>query len=309
MTDEASPAEKRQHGDHARGQRLFVRLLPFAWLIAFFLVPFAIVVRIALSDTASALPPYAPHWEGLGRIGDFLAGLDLENFAALFDDPLYLDAYLTSLRIAGLATILALLIAFPLANALSQAPPRWRGALLVLSILPFWTSFLIRVYAWIALLRPEGLINSALLWLGLIEAPLRILNTEAAVLIGMVYSYLPFMVLPIYAALERIDPALHEAAADLGATPLTRFRAITLPLALPGIIAGALLVFIPAIGEFVIPDLLGGPDTLMIGKQLWTEFYSNRDWPLSAAVATILLPVLVIPILMLQRFARRGGIG
>lgn len=297
---------RRDYRPPGAGRRMV--LLPFLWLSLFFLVPFAIIFRIALSDSATALPPYQPHWQGLSTLGAFLAGLDFENFAAIFADDLYVAAYLNSLRLAGLATIMALAIGFPLAHALANAPRRWRGALVLAAILPFWTSFLIRVYAWIAILRPEGVLNALLQWLGLIAEPLRILNTEAAVLIGLVYAYLPFMVLPIYASLERLDHSLIEAAADLGAPPWRSFWTIVVPLAMPGVIAGVLLVFIPAVGEFVIPDLLGGPDSLMIGKQLWTEFFSNRDWPLSAALAAILLPLLVIPILLLQRHARRSGL-
>ncbi len=282
--------------------------VPYLWLGLFFLAPFVMVLRIALSDAATALPPYAPHFEGLAALRDFLAGLDLENFGLIWEDPLYWQSYLYSLRIAALTTLIALAIGYPLAYAMASAPARWRAILLVLVILPFWTSFLIRVYAWIGILRPEGLLDMALAALGLSGEPLRLLNTEAAVLIGMVYSYLPFMVLPLYATLEKLDRSLLEAAADLGATPLRAFLTVTLPLSLPGILAGSALVFIPAIGEFVIPDLLGGPDTTMIGKVLWTEFFSNRDWPLASAVAVVLLVVLVLPLALLQRarLARAG---
>lgn len=275
--------------------------VPYLWLGLFFLAPFVMVLRIALSDAATALPPYAPHFEGLAALRDFLAGLDLENFGLIWEDPLYWQSYLYSLRIAALTTLIALAIGYPLAYAMASAPARWRAILLVLVILPFWTSFLIRVYAWIGILRPEGLLDMALAALGLSDQPLRLLNTETAVLIGMVYSYLPFMVLPLYATLEKLDRSLLEAAADLGATPLRAFLTVTLPLSLPGILAGSALVFIPAIGEFVIPDLLGGPDTTMIGKVLWTEFFSNRDWPLASAVAVVLLVVLVLPLALLQR--------
>ncbi|OYW66866.1 MAG: putrescine/spermidine ABC transporter permease [Bosea sp. 12-68-7] len=282
--------------------------VPSLWLGLFFLAPFVMVLRIALSDAATALPPYAPHFEGFATLRDFLAGLDLENFGLIWEDPLYWQSYLFSLRIAALTTLVALAIGYPLAYAMASAPVRWRVILLVLVILPFWTSFLIRVYAWIGILRPEGLLDMALSALGLSDQPLRLLNTEAAVLIGMVYSYLPFMVLPLYATLEKLDRSLLEAAADLGATPLRAFLTVTLPLSLPGILAGSALVFIPAIGEFVIPDLLGGPDTTMIGKVLWTEFFSNRDWPLASAVAVVLLVVLVLPLALLQRarLARAG---
>ena len=284
-----------------KAQGRLVVAVPYLWLGLFFLAPFVMVLRIALSDAATALPPYAPHFEGLAALCDFLAGLDLENFGLIWEDPLYWQSYLFSLRIAALTTLIALAIGYPLAYAMASAPMRWRAILLVLVILPFWTSFLIRVYAWIGILRPEGLLDMALAALGLSDQPLRLLNTETAVLIGMVYSYLPFMVLPLYATLEKLDRSLLEAAADLGATPLRAFLTVTLPLSLPGILAGSALVFIPAIGEFVIPDLLGGPDTTMIGKVLWTEFFSNRDWPLASAVAIVLLVVLVLPLALLQR--------
>ncbi len=281
-------------------------LAPLLWLGAFFVLPFLMVLRIALSDTAQAIPPYAPHWAGFGAIGEFLAGLDLEAFRLLWEDSLYLDAFLTAIRVAGLSTFFALLIGFPLAYAITRAPKRWQNLLVVLVILPFWTSFLIRVYAWMAILRPEGVLDRVLMGLGLTSEPLRLLNTETAVLIGMVYSYLPFMVLPIYAVLEKMDRSLIEAAADLGAKPLTRFLTITVPLAKPGILAGCFLVFVPGIGEFVIPDLLGGSETLMIGRVLWTEFFSNRDWPLASAVAVSLLAFVILPLVLLRgALARR----
>jgi putrescine transport system permease protein len=281
--------------------RRLVVAVPYLWLALFFLAPFAIVLRMAFSQSAMALPPYAPHWEGLARLGEFLSQLDLANFSLLGDDPLYWQSYLYSLRIAALTTVFALAIGYPLAYAMAAAPARWRGILLVFVILPFWTSFLIRVYAWIGILRPEGLLDATLGLLGFEGEPLRLLNTETAVLVGMVYSYLPFMVLPLFATLEKLDRGLLEAAADLGATPVTAFLTVTLPLSLPGILAGSALVFIPAVGEFVIPDLLGGPDTVMIGKLLWSEFFSNRDWPLASAVAVVLLVVLVLPLVLLQR--------
>jgi putrescine transport system permease protein len=290
------------------GRRRLVVAIPYLWLLAFFLTPFAIVLRMALSHADTALPPYAPHFEGFAGIGEFLSQLDIENFRLLADDALYWQSYLYSLRIAGLTTMIALAIGYPLAYAMAVAPKRWQGVLLVLVILPFWTSFLIRVYAWIGILRPDGLLDAVLLGLGLTSEPLRLLNTEAAVLIGMVYSYLPFMVLPLFSSLQKLDRSLLEAAADLGARPWTAFATVTLPLSVPGVLAGCALVFIPAVGEFVIPDLLGGPDTIMIGKALWTEFFSNRDWPLASAVAVVLLVLLVLPLAWLQR-ARlvRGG--
>ncbi|MGO4388503.1 ABC transporter permease [Microvirga sp. 2YAF29] len=274
-----------------------VPAVPFLWLGVFFLVPFLIVLKISLSDPAVAQPPYRPLFEW-SDIAGFFAGLDLENFSLLTEDDLYLRATLSSVRIAGLSTLLLLLVGFPIAYAMARAPERHRSLLVALIILPFWTSFLIRIYAWIAILKPEGLLNQALMGIGLISTPLDILNTETAVYIGIVYAYLPFMVLPLYATLEKMDDTLLEAALDLGSPPWRSFWTITVPLAMPGIIAGSLLCFIPAVGEFVIPDLLGGSETLMIGRQLWSEFFSNRDWPLASAVAILLLLILVVPIVV-----------
>jgi putrescine transport system permease protein len=231
-------------------------------------------------------------------VKEFFAGLDLENYATVFGDDLYVQAALSSVRIALLSTLLLLLVGFPVALAMARVRPERRTLLLALVILPFWTSFLIRVYAWIVILRPEGLLNGALQSLGLVEEPLAVLNTETAVLVGLVYTYLPFMVLPLYAALERLDPALLEAAEDLGSPPARAFWTVTLPLSLPGVLAGSLLCFIPIVGEFVVPDLLGGSETLMIGRTLWSEFFSNRDWPLASAVAVVLLLMLVVPIVI-----------
>ena len=280
-----------------------VMIIPYAWLLIFFLAPFFIVFRISLSTTAIAMPPYEPvfsladGWAGLwSKIGE----LSFDNYAYLTDDALYFNAYISSVVIAGIATFLTLLIAYPIAYGMAQAPRSIRPTLLMLVILPFWTSFLIRVYAWIAILKPEGLLNQVLIGTGIIDTPLIILNTNIAVYIGIVYSYLPFMVLPLYSSLEKMDGTLIEAAQDLGCTPISAFWRVTFPLSLPGVVAGCMLVFIPAVGEFVIPDLLGGSQTLMIGKTLWNEFNSNRDWPVSSAVATILLLILVIPIVFFQ---------
>lgn len=284
-------------------RRLAVVAPPMLWLGLFFLLPFLIVARMALSRSALATPPYAPHWTGVEGWRDFVAALSVENFATLASDSLYPAAYLSSLKLAAVATALCLLIGFPLAYAIARAPRRWRPVLVVAVVLPFWTSFLIRVYAWIAILRPQGVLDALLMGLGVTSAPLDLLNSQTAVLIGMVYSYLPFMTLPLYAALERLDRTLIEAAQDLGASPWTAFRTITAPLAKPGIWAGTFLVLIPSIGEFVIPDLLGGTGALMLGKVLWTEFFSNRDWPLASAVAVAMLAVLVGPILIFQRLA------
>ena len=284
-------------------RRRLLIAIPFLWLAALFLLPFLIVFKISLSDAAIAQPPYRPlldlaSWEAFAA---FFAALDWENYVFLFEDSLYVNAYLSSLSIALLATSLTLLIGYPIAYAMAAAPREWRPTLMMLLILPFWTSFLIRVYSWISILKTEGLLNQALLGLGLISEPLIILNTNTAVQIGIVYSYLPFMILPIYAALERIDPSYLEAAEDLGCSRWAAFWRVTAPLSLPGVFAGCLLVFIPAVGEFIIPDLLGGSQTLMIGKTLWVEFFSNRDWPLAASVAVLLLLALVGPILLFQR--------
>jgi len=280
-----------------------VIIIPYAWLLLFFLAPFFIVFRISLSATAIAMPPYEPVFalaDGWGGFWDKVSSFSLDNYGYLTDDPLYFNAYISSVVIAGISTLLTLLIAYPIAYGMAQAPRSIRPTLLMLVILPFWTSFLIRVYAWIAILKPEGLLNQFLTSLHLIDSPLIILNTNTAVYIGIIYSYLPFMVLPLYSALEKMDSTLIEAAQDLGCTPIQAFWRVTFPLSIPGVIAGCMLVFIPAVGEFVIPDLLGGSQTLMIGKTIWSEFNSNRDWPVSSAVATILLLILVIPIVFFQ---------
>ncbi|GHG82572.1 ABC transporter permease subunit [Pseudodonghicola xiamenensis] len=285
-------------------RRFFLIAVPYLWLLALFLVPFIIVLKISLSDTALAIPPYTPTldfsagWQG---IKEFLTGLDLENFVWLTEDDLYWKAYLSSLMIALISTALTLLVGYPIAYGMARAPEEWRATLMMLIILPFWTSFLIRVYAWIGILSQEGVLNQFLLWTGLIDQPLIILNTKIAVYIGIVYTYLPFMILPIYAALDRLDESLIEAAEDLGCSRLSAFWLVTIPLSRNGIVAGCFLVFIPALGEFVIPSLLGGSGTLMIGKVLWEEFFSNRDWPVASAVAIVLLAILVIPIVLFQR--------
>ena len=282
--------------------------VPYLWLFFFFLVPFFIVFKISLSDTEIAIPPYTPLLdlsEGWAGIRDFLSQLDFENYRLIFSDALYVNAYGSSLRIAFVSTLITLAVGYPIAYGMARAPKAWQPMLLMLVILPFWTSFLIRVYAWIGILKQEGLLNHFLMSFGLISAPLHILHTDTAVYIGIVYSYLPFMILPLYASLEKINPALLEAAADLGSPPWRSFWQVTFPLSMPGVLAGSFLVFIPAVGEFVIPDLLGGSDTLMIGKTLWTEFFSNRDWPVSSAVAVVLLLVLVVPIVLFQRNQER----
>lgn len=274
-----------------------VPALPYLWLGVLFLVPFLIVLKISLSDPAVAQPPYKPVFEW-SNVAGFFSGLDFENFTLLVEDDLYFQATLSSVRIAAVSTLLLLLVGFPIAYGMARAPERYRTLLVAAIILPFWTSFLIRIYAWVAILKPDGLLTQVLMGIGAISEPLDILNTETAVYIGIVYAYLPFMVLPLYATLEKMDDTLLEAALDLGSTPWRSFWTITVPLAMPGIIAGSLLCFIPAVGEFVIPDLLGGSETLMIGRQLWSEFFSNRDWPLASAVAILLLIVLVVPIVI-----------
>jgi len=285
-------------------RRFALIALPYAWLLALFLVPFGIVLKISLSDIALAIPPYTPTldpgagWAGLKA---FLSQLDFENFVFLTSDDLYWKAYLSSLRIAVIATFLTLLVGYPIAYGMANAPDHWRPTLMMLVILPFWTSFLIRVYSWMGILSTEGYLNQLLIGMGLISEPLTILNTPVAVYIGIVYTYLPFMILPIYSTLERMDGSLLEAAEDLGCSRLTAFWLVTVPLSKNGIVAGCFLVFIPTIGEFVIPSLLGGSRTLMIGKVLWEEFFNNRDWPVASAVAVVLLLILIIPIILFQR--------
>ncbi|MEO3998158.1 ABC transporter permease subunit [Mesorhizobium sp. CAU 1732] len=286
-----------------------VIIVPYLWLFVFFLVPFLIVFKISLSQIATAMPPYAPVFDWADGIEGFVTNLrdfSLENYLFLLDDALYFNAYVSSVVIAGISTFLALLIGFPMAYAMARAPASLRPILLMLVILPFWTSFLIRVYAWIGILKPEGLLNQFLLYVGVIDTPLQIMNTHTAIFIGIVYSYLPFMILPLYATLEKMDFSLIEAAQDLGCSPISAFWKITFPLAIPGVVAGCLLVFIPAVGEFVIPDLLGGSQTLMIGKTLWNEFFANRDWPVASSVAVILLLILVVPIMFFQRAQARA---
>jgi putrescine transport system permease protein len=290
-----------------RGRNL-VTAVPYLWLIVFFLIPFAIVLKISFSTTQIAMPPYEPllHWAGEKMLQ---IQLNLANFAFLVQDDLYGTAYLNSIWVAGVSTLICLLIGYPIAYAIARSSPSTRNILMLLVVLPFWTSFLLRVYAWIGILKNNGLLNNFLQWIGLIDQPIQMLQTDFAVYVGIVYSYLPFMILPLYANLEKLDLTLLEAAEDLGCRPWQAFYKVTLPLSKPGIIAGCLLVFIPAVGEFVIPSLLGDPGMLMIGKVLWTEFFNNRDWPVASAVAIALLLFLVIPIMFYQRAqdAEAGG--
>lgn len=274
------------------GLRRFLIGLPFVWLGAFFLLPLIIVAAISFAESADAMPPFKLIWT-------------VANYRALCTGCL--GVYTSSLALAALATVLCLLTGYPVAFAIARAPGVWRQLLLFLVMLPFWTSFLIRVYAWIAILQPSGLINRVLLASGLIEQPLPLLYNAFSVTLGLVYSYLPFMILPLYGSLSRLDESLIEAAADLGAPPRRVFLDVILPLSLPGVAAGCLLVFIPAIGEFVIPDLLGGPGTLMVGKMLWQEFFDNVDWPAAAAIAMALVVLLTLPLLVGQRFLEREG--
>lgn len=269
---------------------------PYLWLLLFFLVPFIIILKISLADPVIAQPPFTPFIDDAGRLS-----ISLDNFAFLFSDKLYAVTYIRSVLIAAIATLLCLALGFPMAFGIARAREEVRSLLLLLIVLPFWISFLLRVYAWMGLMNNHGVINNLLLSLGIIDAPLQLMYTDFAVFIGLTYSYLPFMILPLYATLERMDPDLVEAAEDLGASPTRAFWDVTWPLARPGVIAGCLLVFIPAIGEYVIPYLLGGPDALLIGRVLFDEFFVNRDWPLASAVAVVLLLLLVIPIVMLQR--------
>ena len=273
--------------------------IPFIWLLVFFLAPFLIVLKISFAESLIASPPFSSLLEILDD-GTLIMRLAYENYSYLWEDPLYVRTYLNSIRISTISTILCLLIGYPMAYAIVRSPSTTRFVLLMLIILPFWSSFLLRVYAWMGLLADQGTINNILIWLGLIDRPLRLMYSELAVHIGIVYSYLPFMILPLYANMEKLDDSLIEASADLGARPIMTFLTVTLPLTVPGMVAGSLLVFIPATGEFVIPDLLGGGNVLMIGRVLYNEFNANHDWPVASAVAIMLLLVLVIPMMIYQ---------
>jgi putrescine transport system permease protein len=282
--------------------------IPWLWLLLFFFIPFIIVLKISFARTRLGVPPYTPLWDWTSE--HFLRlTLNLENYLFLARDSLYFDAFVSSIKVAAISTALCLLIAYPMAYAIARANAKWRNTLLLLVVLPFWTSFLVRVYAWIGLLRNNGLINNALLAIGVIHEPIVMMQTDFAMYVGIVYSYLPFMILPLYSNLEKHDDTLLEASVDLGATPFRAFLQITLPLSVPGIIAGSMLVFIPAVGEFVIPRLLGGVNSLMIGRVLWDEFFNNRNWPGASAVAVVLLLVLVLPIVIFQRYLAQDAHG
>jgi putrescine transport system permease protein len=296
------------------GRRIFARparlaaIAPYLWMVLFFLVPFGFVLKISLSQTAIAQPPYLPVFDwtaGLAAIKAAFAALSLDNFKLLVSDDLYILSYLRSLVVALVSTAILLAIGYPIAYGMARLPRRWQSVAMMLVIVPFWTSFLIRIYAWINILQHDGLLNKILLALHIVSAPVVWLSTDSAMYLGIVYSYLPFMILPLYATLAKIEPALLEAAADLGSSPLRAFWLVTFPLSLPGIGAGILLCFIPIVGEFVIPDLLAGSDSMMIGQTLWLEFFNNKDWPVASATAVVLLALLLMPLLLYDRLQRR----
>ena len=278
----------------------FIVFIPYLWLLLFFLTPFLIVFKISLADPLVAQPPFTPLFQKSVETGLSIY-TTFDNYLYLFQDSLYLVTYINSVKLAFISTCFCLLIGYPIAYGIARSPQPTRNILLLMVVVPFWISFLLRVYAWMGILKTKGLLNGLLLWTGIIDQPLELLYTDTAVYIGMIYSYLPFMILPLYANLEKLDIRLLEAAADLGARPWKVFKDITFPLSIPGVIAGCLLVFIPAIGEYVIPALLGGADTLMIGRLLFDEFFLNRDWPVASAVAIVLLMLLVLPIVYFQK--------
>jgi putrescine transport system permease protein len=283
-------------------------ILPYLWLVLFFLVPFGFVLKIALSQTVIALPPYVPTFDltaGWNAFLTALSSLTVDNFRLLFSDDLYVLSYVRSLEVAAFSTALLLILGYPVAYGMARLPERWQSVAMMLVIIPFWTSFLIRIYAWINILQRDGLLNDVLMALRIIHAPIAWLSTDTAMYIGMVYSYFPFMILPLYATLSKMDDGLLEAAADLGCTRFKAFWLVTWPLSRPGIIAAVLLCFIPLVGEFVIPDLLAGSDTQMIGQTLWLEFFNNKDWPVASATAIVLLALLLVPLLLYERIQRR----
>jgi putrescine transport system permease protein len=283
-------------------------IAPYVWMALFFLVPCGFVLKISLSQTAIAQPPYVPVFslaDGIAGLKDFFAPFSLDNFRLLLSDNLYIGSYLRSLGVALISTALLLLIGYPVAYAMARLPARWQGVAMMLVIVPFWTSFLIRIYAWINILQHDGLLNKILLALHVVSAPLVWLSTDTAMYLGIVYSYLPFMILPLYATLAKLDGSLLEAAADLGSTRNETFWRVTFPLSLRGVGAGVLLCFIPVTGEFVIPDLLAGSDSMMIGQTLWLEFFTNKDWPVASALAIVLLALLLVPLGIYDRLQRR----
>lgn len=285
------------------GGRRWVITGPYFWLLLFFFMPFVMVAKISLSESFLGIPPYTAMFEWLDQTLNIR--VTFSNYAWLLSDDLYIRAYWNSIKIAFNATIFCLLLGYPMAYAIAKAPPHLQTTWLLLVLLPSWTSFLIRVYAWMGLLGNNGVFNNFMIWIGLIDSPIQMLNTNFAVYIGVVYSYLPFMVLPLYANLVKHDNALLEAASDLGARKVTSFFRITLPLSINGIVAGSMLVFIPVVGEYVIPELLGGAETLMIGKVLWQEFFNNRDWPVASALAVLMIMLLIVPIMLFHRYQNK----
>ncbi len=285
------------------GSRWLVIAVPYIWLLVFFAIPLAIAFKISFSQAAIAMPPYTPVFNWVD--GSLSLDINPKNYLYLIKDSLYVNAYLSSIKIAVISTLLCLLIGYPMAYAIARMDTSTRNIALMMVILPSWTSFLIRIYAWIGILKNNGLMNNFLLWTGIIDQPLAIMHTPIAVYIGIVYAYLPFMILPLYANLVKLDLRLLEAASDLGAKPWKAFLKITLPLSKAGIIAGSMLVMIPVVGEFVIPEMLGGPDTLMIGRILWQEFFNNRDWPVASAVSIVMLLILLVPIIIFHRAQAR----
>ncbi len=271
---------------------------PFAWLLLFLLVPFLLVLKISFADLRFGIPPYT----ALAQVKDQTVSLvlSLRGYALLFSDSLYIATYLNSIKMAAVTTVWCALIGYPMAYYIARSRPASRNILLMAVILPFWTSLLLRVYAWVGILRNDGLLNNVLLWAGIIDAPLEIYRTDLAVYIGLVYAYLPFFILPVYANLVKFDIRLLEAAYDLGARPWRAFLAVTLPLSMPGVIAGAMLVFIPSVGEYIIPEMLGGANTLMMGRIMWTEFFNNADWPMAAAITCVMVLLLLLPITLFQ---------
>jgi putrescine transport system permease protein len=286
----------------------FAAIAPWLWMLAFFLVPFGVVLKISLSETAIAQPPYMPQFDltaGSAAIKTAFSALSLDNFRLLISDNLYVLSYLRSIVVALISTAILLVIGYPIAYGMARLPQRWQSVAMMLVVVPFWTSFLIRIYAWINILQHDGLLNKTLLALHIVAAPVVWLSTDSAMYLGIVYSYLPFMILPLYATLAKMDPALLEAAADLGSSRRQAFWLVTFPLSLQGAFAGVLLCFIPIVGEFVIPDLLAGSDSMMIGQTLWLEFFTNKDWPVASATAVVLLVLLLAPLLIYDRLQRR----
>lgn len=278
--------------------RTLLIAVPFAWLVLFLLVPFLLVFKISFADLQFGIPPYTPLIDYSDETLNLM--LHLRGYALLLSDNLYLATYLSSVKMAAITTLVCALIGYPMAYYIARANPTIRNYLLLAVILPFWTSLLLRVYAWVGILRNDGILNNALMWLGIVDAPLEIYRTDLAVYIGLVYAYLPFFILPLYATLVKLDLRLLEAAYDLGARPFTAFRQVTLPLSMPGVVSGAMLVFIPAVGEYVVPEMLGGANTLMMGRVMWNEFFNNADWPMAAAVTCVMVLLLIVPLIFFQ---------